>query len=144
MRLGISEILDQCNKLNTVEEQVIFLRRNDSNPLRMILQFALDPRVTWMLPEGNPPYKPCEFVDQQNRLFQEIRKLQYFVRGIGGPDDQMHRLKRETMFIEFIEGLDPEDAKLICAAKDKTIPYDRVTVEVINQAFPNLIFVKEV
>lgn len=137
MRLGISEILDRCSKMTSTTEKVLWLQHNDNPALRAILQYALDPRVVWLLPKGNPPYKPTDFLDQQNMLISNIRKINYFVEN--GLHPNMHQIKRETMFIEFLESLDPQDAKLLCAVKDKKIPYKGITVKLVNAAFPGLV-----
>jgi hypothetical protein len=130
---GISEILEECSKLPK-NDKVAFLQRYDCQPLRVILQYALDHRVEWDLPKGKPPYKPCELHDQEGRLYTDIRKFQYFVKG-----NNLKTIKRETMFIEFIEGLAPKDAELICAVKDKKIPYKGINAALVNSAFPGLV-----
>lgn len=141
MVLSISEILDRCSKLSKLEEKVQWLRHNDHPALRAVLQYALDPRVKWLLPKGIPPYKPTEHLDQENMLRHELRKLNYFVEG--GSQPNLHPIKRETMFIQFIEGLCPADAILMCHVKDKKIPYKGITVKVVNSAFPGLVQEKE-
>lgn len=55
----------------------------------------------------------------------------------------MHPTRREQLFIQFIEGLEPEDAKLMCSVKDKKIPYKGITAKLVNTAFPGLILEKE-
>lgn len=140
MRTSISEILAKTAKL-PVNERVAHLQQHDCMPLRVILQYALDPRIEWLLPQGTPPYTPTEHLDQHGNLYREIRKLHNFIKGGGHPD--MHPLKRETLFIQFIEALDPEDAKLICSIKDKKIPYKGITVKLVNSAFPGLVLEKE-
>lgn len=137
MKHSISEILSACSKLGTTKEKVAFLQQNDSLTLRVLLQYALDYRVEWLLPHGAPPYKPCEYLDQEARLFQETRKFNLFVRGGEHPD--MHPIRREQLFIQFLEGLDPEDAKLMCSVKDKKIPYTGINASLVNAAFPGLI-----
>jgi hypothetical protein len=94
-----------------------------------------------LLPVGVPPYKPSEYLDQQGNLYRNIRKINLFVEGGDHPD--MHPIKRETLFIQFLEGLDPEDAKLICSIKDKRIPYKGITLKLVNTAFPGLLPDKE-
>jgi hypothetical protein len=140
MKYSISEILNICSKLPN-EEKVKCLVQNDTAAMRAVLQYALDPRVEWLLPIGAPPYKPCEFPDQEGNLFRDIRKLNLFVRG--GDHPTMHILKRETLFIQFIETLDPADAALICSIKDKKLPYKGITAKIVNQAYPGLIMEKE-
>jgi len=141
MRTSISEILTLCSKQTTTADKVNVLQQNDCIPLRVILSYSLDPRVKWLLPAGVPPYKPTEFLDQQGNLYRNIRKINLFVEGGDHPD--MHTIKRETLFIQFLEGLDPEDAKLICSIKDKRIPYKGITSKLVNTAFPGLLPDKE-
>jgi hypothetical protein len=136
MKKSISEILSEVEKA-AAKDKVAVLQSYDSMPLRVILQYALDPRIEWLLPQGVPPYTPTEFLDQHGNLHRDIRKIHNFIKGGGHPD--MHLLKREVLFIQFIEGLDPADAILMCNVKDKRIPYKGVTVKLVNSAFPGLI-----
>lgn len=140
MKNSISEILKTCSEL-PANQRAAFLQQHDSLPLKVILQYALDPRIEWLLPIGEPPYKPTEHLDQHGNLYREIRKLHNFIKGGGHPD--MHPLKRETLFIQFIEGLEPEDAKLMCSVKDKKIPYKGINAKLVNTAFPGLILEQE-
>jgi len=140
MRPAISQILFKCSTL-PVNQRAQFLVDNDSLPLRVVLQYALDPRVEFILPIGKPPYKPTEHLDQEGNLYRDFRKLSNFIKGGGYPD--MHPIKRETLFIQFIEGLYPQDAELICSVKDKKIPYKGITSKLVNQAFPGLVKEKE-
>jgi len=140
MLKSISEILEQCSKLSSVNDRANFLRENESEPLKAILFYALDPRAVWELPKGEPPYKPCDFLDQEARLYQEARRLYLFIKG-GNAD--LHVYKREKMFIQILESVDAKDAKLLCSVKDKKIPYKGITANVVNTAFPGLIQEKE-
>ena len=136
MKLGISEILLKASTITDDAERVGFLRQNQSTVLHMILRGAFDPTIKWALPSGAPPYKPNDLVDQQHRLFTEARKLYLFVEG-GSPN--LKQLRRETLFVELLETVDPEDAKMLLCIKDKTLPYPGVTLDIVNQAFPGLI-----
>lgn len=136
MRLSLSEILKKASDIKDLNQKVHWLRTNDSNPLRAILTGAFSPHVKWLLPEGEPPYKPCDLVDQQHRLFIEARKLYLFLEG---GNHNLKQVRREALFIEMLECVDPEDAKLLLAVKDKRLPYPGVTLEVVNLAFPGLI-----
>ena len=137
MKYSLSEILDACSKLGSTKEKVTFLQHYDTLTLRLVLQYALDYRIEWLLPHGIPPYKPCEYLDQHARLFQETRKLNLFVKGGDHPD--MHTIKREQLFIQFLEGLDPEDAAMMCSIKDKKVPFNGINASLVNAAFPGLI-----
>lgn len=136
MKLGISEILRMANDAQDEHARLHILRMNDSPTLRNMLNLALNKNVVWQLPDGIPPYKPNDLVDQQHRLYTEMRKMYLFIEG-GSPN--LKQLRRETLFIELLESLDPEDAKLVLAAKDKNFPYSNITIELVNTAFPGLI-----
>lgn len=136
MKLSISEILKQASTITDDAARIGFLRQNQSTTLHMILRGAFDPTIKWALPVGDPPYKPNDLVDQQHRLFTEARKLYLFVEG-GSPN--LKQLRRETLFVELLETVDPEDAKLLLAIKDKQLPYPGVTLDIVNKAFPGLI-----
>jgi hypothetical protein len=136
MRLGIAEVLNKVSEQKTKEKKIEVFRKNDSSALRTVLKYALDPAVKWALPPGTPPYKPAPYLDQQSMLYSEARRLYLFIEG-GNPG--LTPFKRESLFIGLIESIDPEDAKLLLAAKDKKLPVKGVTVAIVNEAFPGLI-----
>jgi Family of unknown function (DUF6433) len=135
--LSISEILELTNKIHKRQDQIDFLRRHDSVPLRGILKFALDPSIVWLLPPGAPPYKPCEALDQEGQLYRKARELLMFIKG--GGYDGLRAAKRETLFISFLESITPGDAELMTFVKDKMINFPDVTVGLIQEAFPGLL-----
>jgi Family of unknown function (DUF6433) len=135
MRLSISEILEIVGKAGSKAEKIELLRKHDGPVLRTILKYALDPHIEFDLPEGEPPYNPCTYVGQETMLYQEARRLYLFTKN-GNPN--ISNLKRESLFIQMLEVLDPKDAKLICAVKDKKIPYRGITIGTVSEAFPGL------
>jgi len=136
MKLGVAEILKKASEITDENQRIDWLRQNNSVALESMLRGAYDPKIVWLLPEGAPPYKVNDLVDQQNRLYTEARKLYLFIEG-GNPN--LKQLRREALFIELLETLDPEDAKLLLAVKEKHIPYPGVTKEVVTKAFPNIL-----
>lgn len=136
MKRSISEILAAANALGSVELRANHLRANDSTTLRAILTGAFAPEVKWLLPEGDPPYRPNELHDQEHMLFTETRKLYLFVEG-GNPN--LKQLRREALFIELLERLAPQDAVLMLHVIRKKLPYPMITEEVVRAAFPGLL-----
>jgi hypothetical protein len=136
MRLGIAEVLKMASEQKTKEEKINVFRKNDSSALRTVLKYALDPAIKWALPAGDPPYKPTAYLDQQPMLYNEARRLYLFIEG-GNPN--LTPLKRETLFIGLLESIDPADAKMLLAAKDKKLPVKGITAAIVNEAFPGLI-----
>lgn len=132
--LAIAEILDLVKESKDVQTKVSLLRQYDSETLRYILELAFHPNVGWWLPEGAPPYKPCEVLDTEGRLYQEARTLPLYLYG-NRPD--LKQVQRENLFIGLLESLHPKDANLLIAVKDKKVA--GLNVATINEAFPGLI-----
>lgn len=135
MKKSIYNILKECSEPKSVKERVAKLQQNGIPVVQQILKYAFDPNIKFLLPEGDPPYKPNEYVDQEGILFSEARKLYLFIEG---GNNNLTNFRRETLFIQFIEGIDKNDAKLICAIKDKKLPFKTLTKDIVKQAFPNL------
>lgn len=135
MKLGVAEILKKAAETKGTENKIEFLRKHFNPVLGQVLQYALDPKHIWLLPEGAPPYKPNEYPDQQGVLYAEARRLYLFLEG---GNSNLSPLRRETLFIQFIENVDKEDAIVILAAKDKKLPF-KLTRKLIEQAYPGLI-----
>lgn len=135
MKKSIYNILKECSEPRSVKDRVELLRKNGLPVVQLILKYAFDPNIKFLLPEGKPPFKPNEYVDQEGILFSEARKLYLFIEG---GNNNLKPFRREMLFIQFIEGIDKNDAELICAVKDKKLPFKSITSDVVKQAFPNL------
>ena len=135
---GVCEFLEKVSKLKTVKEKIAALKANDTKVLRTIMQGAFDPTVIWLLPEGKPPFLPNQLVDQEGVLIREIQnnKMHYFVKGFY---DNLNQTKREQMFIELLERVDKHDAELLCAIKDKKLPFSGISLQNVLDSFPGMI-----
>ena len=133
--LGMYEFLHRVSKLKKTQEKIDNIKANDTFALRIILQAAFDPKVKFLLPEGEPPYKPNDLVDQQHILHKEADKIIYFVEGF---HPNLNQLKRESMFVEFLERLDPLDAKLVLAIKEKKMPFPGITLQHVKEGLPGI------
>jgi hypothetical protein len=50
-------------------------------------------------------------------------------------------LRRESMFIQLLEGLHPLDAEILCLVKDKKLTNKyKITREIISEAYPDIIW----
>ena len=136
IRFGISEILALVSEKEEFNDRVKILRDNDSAVLRHIFKLAFTPGVKWLLPEGRPPIRLNDLPGQQGNLFAEWRRFYLF---FPGGNDNVKQSKRESVFIQVLESLDPKDANLICDIKDGIMPYMHVDAELINTAFPGLL-----
>jgi hypothetical protein len=135
MQVSISEFLEKVSKLKKTQEKVEAIKANDSFVLRVIMQAAFDPKVEFLLPPGTPPYKPNDLVDLEHVLVREARMIQYFVKGF---HDTLPAAKREQMFISLLENVDPKDALLLCAIKEKKLPYKGITIQHVLEGLPGL------
>ena len=135
MVIGIAEILEKIGKQKRTQEKIDMLRQNDCLALRVMLQAAYDPSVKFLLPEGAPPYKQNDLVDQEHIFRKEAKYIQYFVEGF---HPNIAQNKREIMFLQFLERLDPKDAEMLINAKDKK-PIKGITANHVKEALPGLI-----
>ena len=138
-RLLISEILRKVSNAKTKKEKVDLLRKHNSTALRQLLIINFDDSVVSMLPEGDVPYTPNDAPvgTDHTRLEQEYRGLYRFFKG---GQDTLPNMKRESMFVQLLEGLSAEEAELLCLCKDGKLSdkYKRITKTVISEAFPSI------
>ena len=136
MDLLISEILEKVSKIKTEKEKVTFLKHYDSDALRMVIKSSFDSNIEWALPEGEVPYTRNEAPEgtEHASLSYESRKLYHFIKG-GNP--QITQNKRETMFVQMLEGLHESEAAVLVAAKDKKLHqvYKGLSAPVVKEAF---------
>jgi hypothetical protein len=137
MRLPlVSKILQDVNDAKK-KDRLPMLRSHHPNQLMLqLLKYTFDDKIVFALPDGAPPYKPCQVLDNEAGLYQEARRLYLFVQG-GHPD--LTQLRRETLFIQVLESIPPEEATLLLAVKDKKLPYKNITKELVQEAFPRLL-----
>ena len=138
-RLLISEILRKVSNAKTKAEKIKILRENNSVALRQLLIINFDESVISLLPEGDVPYTPNDAPvgTDHTRLESEYRGLYRFFKG---GDSRLKPLKRESMFVQLLEGLSAEEAELLCLVKDGKMgdKYKRITKTVIQEAYPSI------
>ena len=138
-RLLISEVLRKVSNAKTKAEKIKLLQTNNSQALRSLLIWNFDESVISMIPEGDVPYTPNDAPvgTDHTRLEQEYKGFYRFVKG---GQDSLKSLKRESMFVQLLEGLAEEEAELLCLIKDGnlTSKYKRITKAVIVEAFPSI------
>ena len=131
-----SEILGKVSKLKTKKEKVTHLQQYNTDSLRMVIKASFDPKVKWALPFGEVPYRPNEAPEgtEHNMLSYEARKLYHFIEG---GNNLITQNKRESMFVQMLEGLHPDEADVLVAAKDKILhqKYKGLSSNVVREAF---------
>tara|TARA_B100001564_G_scaffold251616_1_gene213823 strand:- start:63 stop:557 length:495 start_codon:yes stop_codon:yes gene_type:complete len=134
--LLFSEVLDKVHKAKTKSEKIAILVINDNSSLRMVLKSSFDPKIEWVIPTGEVPYKKNDapMGTEHTVLQSEARKLYHFIKGA---DNDTKQAQKENMFIQMCEGLHESEAELLCAAKDKRLHqvYKGLSKEVVKEAF---------
>ena len=133
---SIAEVLTKVNNAKTKDKKIAILKDNDSEALRAIIKSSFDPNIQWVMPEGDVPYKPNEVPEgtEHTRLNQEYRQLWHYIKGA---DAKTPQFRKEQMFVQLLEGLHEDEAKVLCHAKDKVLhqKYKGLSDNVVKEAF---------
>ena len=93
--------------------------------LKLIFEYAFDPEKKFELPEGDPPYKEDSAPMGMNpgNLYQELKRFYIFCR------KDLTAIRRESLFVQLLENIHPDEAKLVLAIKDQTLHkmYPKIT-----------------
>jgi hypothetical protein len=137
-RLLLSEVLQKVSNAKTKKEKIELLNKYKTPALQSILIWNFDESVVSLLPDGEVPYTPNEAPEdtEHTRLLHEYRILYNFVKG---GNDGLANNKRETMFIQLIESLHQDEAKILCMVKDKTLGKKyKITKACVEEAYPEI------
>ena len=134
----MNEILELVSEQKTDAKKVALLKEYECDALKSLFIWNFDDSIISLLPEGNVPYKPNEnpLGTDHSSLRREQRNLYMFVKG---GNDALSTIRRETIFIQMLEGLHPKEADIIVAVKDGDLEdmYD-VPFEVVEEAYPDI------
>ena len=134
----MNEILDLVSAQKTDAKKVALLKEYECDALKSLFIWNFDDSIISLLPEGKVPYKPNEnpLGTDHSSLRREQRNLYLFVKG---GNDSISTIRRETIFIQMLEGLHPKEADIVIAVKDKALEdmYD-IPFEVVEDAFPDI------
>jgi hypothetical protein len=127
MRKYVTVMLDEINE----DPSKIEMYKNDA-ALKLIFEYAFDPAKKFILPEGEPPFKPSAepMGMTPTNLFSELRRMYVFCRA------DLKPIKRESLFISFLEGVHPVEAKMLIAVKDQALHklYPKITRKMLEKA----------
>ena len=131
-----SEIATRVNNAKDKPRKLKVLRENDTQALRQICRAAFDDKIKWALPPGNVPYTTNEapIGTEHTLLANEAKRLYLFVEG---GDNTISATKRETLFIQLLEGLSAEEAEFLLTVKDQKVNnvYKGFTANLVKEAF---------
>ena len=137
----IHEIFELVSEQRTKAKRVEILKEYRDDSVTAVLIWNYDERVQSAVPDGQVPYKENEVPvgTDHTSLRREWKQLYHFIKG---GNDSLSTLRRESMFIQLLEGLHPKEAEIICLIKDKELEsvYPKVTLDVVKQAFPDIVW----
>ena len=131
------EVLQKVSNAKTKAQKVKLLEEYNTPALRALLIANFDESVISMLPDGEVPYKKNEAPEdtEHTKLDHEYRKLYLFFKG----GANISQTRRETLFIQLLEGLHQGEAEVLCLVKDKKIGKRwKITRQCVEQAFPSI------
>ena len=134
----IHEILELASSQRTKAKKVDILKEYRDDSLTAVLIWNFDDTVKSAIPEGEVPYKENEVPvgTDHTSLRREWKQLYHFIQG---GNNTLSALRRETMFIQMLEGLHPEEAKIICLVKDKRLTEQyKITYDIVKEAYPDI------
>ena len=141
----VHELLEAVDAERVKAKKLEILRTHGEDSFKMTMIWNFDESVVSMLPEGNVPYQPVESDVQANRekgLPQRstIRNsARQFYRFVKGGDDQLNKIKRESIFINILETLPPPEAEILVLVKDKALNTKyNITKELVAEAYPEI------
>jgi hypothetical protein len=162
------EIFALVNKQKTKAKKVEVLRKYEHDSLKALFIWNFDPSVISLLPPGEVPYSSMkdeqittgtlstkiaqavgtmEYNNDDSMGMGDLKKgrttirkeYQRFYNFCKGGNDQLKSLRRETMFIQMLEGLHPLDAEILCLVKDKNLEEKyKITKEIVSEAYPDI------
>jgi len=132
----MSEIATKVNNAKDKPRKLKVLKDHDSVSLRQVLKGAFDPNIEWLLPKGDVPYtvNDAPLGTDHTILSQEAKRLYLFTKG---GDNTLTQNKRETTFVQMLEGLSAEEAEFLIAVVNKKVnnKYKGFTANLVKEAF---------
>ena len=162
------EVLEAASKQRTKAKKIEVLKTYAHDSIMAVLIWNFDESIVSLLPEGDVPYgNTREDNSVTGSLSDKINDAVGMMRESGsaslGSQDQgkasirgeytkfynflkggnsgLSGLRRETMFINILEGLHPLEAEILVLVKDKKLT-DRykITKEIVGAAYPQIVW----
>ena len=134
----MNEILDLVVKQKTNAKKVEVLKEYENDALKALLIWNFDDSVVSELPEGEVPFRPNEnpLGTDHSSLRREWKHFYNFVKG---GNATLSKIRRETIFIQILEGLHPIESEILCLVKDKNLQSKyKISFDVVKEAYPDI------
>jgi len=164
----VFEIFDIASKQRSAAKKVEALQKFSHPCLKSLFIWNFDETVLSALPAGDVPYAAIDgetgfkgtltekiedaaskmeelgskSLGSQDQGRSSIRKeYAKFYNFVKGGNDGLSSLRKETMFINLLQGLHPLEAEIICLVKDKKLETKyKISKDVVSDAFPDIIW----
>lgn len=127
----ITEVLKEINDDPSLFQST-YQKRGDGGPLGRLFSHAFTAEGKFILPEGEPPFKKYDGPMGMSpaNFQQEIGKFYVFCR------KDLTASRRETMFVQLLESVHPDEAKILLAIKDQELTklYPKITRQAVAEA----------
>ena len=161
------EVLDLVSRQRSKVKKIEALKKYEDISLKIILIWNFDESVISILPPGEVPYTGYDEQNTYSgtlstKLSHEVRKMhetgsfslgasdqqghttirresKHFYQFVQGGNPNMNNIRRETMFINILEGLHPLEAEIVALCKDKELQnVYNITKEIVAEAYPDI------
>ena len=160
----IFEVLNLVVKQKTNEKKIEVLKRYEDPSLKAIFIWNFDESIISLLPEGDVPFFGDNVLktstiterigdavssmkggssdslgtidEKHSTILREYKKFYNFIKG---GNDSLNSIRRETIFINLLEGIHPLEAEILCLVKDKNLQKKyKITKEIVSEAYPDI------
>lgn len=158
------EILDLASKQRSIAKKAEVLQKYRNDGLVSLLIWNFDESIVSLLPEGDVPYSRVEeqsaFNDTLSASVEKLntvkglsnadefvrkratsirKEYQNFYNYLLGGNPTLSSLRRETMFIQMLEGLHPREAEIMVLVKDKKLQTRyNITKDAVTKAYTDI------
>lgn len=162
----VFEIFNVVTKQRSSAKKVEALQKYSHPSLKALFIWNFDETIQSALPPGDVPYSAVNEMDSfkgtlSEKIADAVEKMEElgsnslgsqdqgrssirkeytkFYNFVKGGNDGLSSLRRETMFINILQGLHPLEAEIICLVKDKNLESKyKITKDIVSQAYPDI------
>tara|TARA_B100001113_G_scaffold273686_1_gene228330 strand:- start:180 stop:800 length:621 start_codon:yes stop_codon:yes gene_type:complete len=163
------EVFDLVSRSRTKQKKIEILKKYDDSSLRRLFVWNFDQSIVSILPEGPVPYVGYDEQNTYSgtlttKISEEVRKMhesgnfslgasdqqghttirresKHFYHFVKGGNDGINAIRRETMYINILQGLHPLEAEILVLVKDKQLETKyKISKDIVSEAYPNIVW----
>ena len=163
------EVFDLVSRSRTKQKKIEILKKYDDSSLRRLFVWNFDQSIVSILPEGPVPYVGYDEQNTYSgtlttKISEEVRKMhesgnfslgasyqqghttirresKHFYHFVKGGNDGINSIRRETMYINILQGLHPLEAEILVLVKDKQLETKyKISKDIVSEAYPNIVW----